>query len=372
MMLVTVKEKLATFFLVIACVPGRSQPSVDNLHPPSGFEISIFAEDLGKARFMAISSEGVLFISSLSAGIVYALPDRGGDGVADRQIEFATNLDKPHGLAFLNGFLYVAEEGKIVRFRDDNRDLKADDKPEVIVPDLPTKGGGHYTRTVEFGSDSMMYVSIGSSCNVCEEKDTRRAAVVRYTPDGKEETIFASGLRNSVGITFHPETGKLWGTDNGRDWLGDHLPLEEINIIQKGKHYGWPYVYGKNIPDPKYGHRAPNNSLFAPPVFELPAHWAPLGLSFYFGNQFPREYHGDLFVACRGSWNSSVKVGYKVIRIRIENGVPVGMDDFLTGFLTRGEKVLGRPVDIVVAPDGAVFVSDDYTGSIYRVVYGLE
>ncbi len=363
---------LMRYIILISFVVANAKSPINHLNVPTDFEISIFGQDLGKARFMAFSPGGVLFISSIRRGIIYALPDRNIDGVADDRIVFAEGMDRPHGLAFFNEYLYVGEEGRVVRFQDDDGDFVADGPPEIVVPNLPTEGGGHFTRTIVFGSDSMMYVSIGSSCNVCEEKDTRRAAVVRYTPDGKEETIFASGLRNSVGITFHPETGKLWGTDNGRDWLGDHLPLEEINIIQKGKHYGWPYVYGKNEPDPKYGQLAPNNILLVPPVFELPAHLAPLGLSFYFGNQFPREYHGDLFVACHGSWNSSVKVGYKVIRIRIENGVPIGMDDFLTGFLTCKEKVLGRPVDIVVAPDGAMFVSDDYTGSIYRVVYSLE
>ncbi|MFQ6674627.1 MAG: PQQ-dependent sugar dehydrogenase, partial [Fidelibacterota bacterium] len=161
----------------------------------------------------------------------------------------------------------------------------------------------------------------------------------------------------------------LWGTDNGRDWLGDDLPPEEVNVIREGEHYGWPYRYGQNRPDPKYGDRAPATLSFVPPAFELPAHWAPLGLGFYSGNQFPGDYRGDLFVACHGSWNSSVRVGYKVIRITMENGLPVRFHDFVTGFLGSGAKVLGRPVDVVAGPRGALFVSDDYRGVIYRIVY---
>ncbi len=344
-----------------------SKGITDHLKTPPGFEVSIYASNLGKARFMAFNGGGVMFISSTRIGKIYALRDYDNDGQTDENIIFAEGMDSPHGITFFNNFLYVAEEGRILRFRCNDGDLSLNSTPEVIVSNLPTEGGGHYTRTIVFGPDSMMYVSVGSSCNLCLEEDNRRAAVVRYTPDGKRESVIAKGLRNSVGIVFNPETGELWGTDNGRDWLGDELPLEEINIIREGNHYGWPYMFGGNIPDPKFGDLAPNDALFTPPAFELPAHWAPLGLRFCSGTKFPEEYQSNLFVANHGSWNSSVKVGYNVVRIKFINGKPVGMEDFLTGFLTKREKVLGRPVDIIFDSKGIMYVSDDYAGNVYRI-----
>jgi glucose/arabinose dehydrogenase len=237
-----------------------------------------------------------------------------------------------------------------------------------IVSNLPD--GGHSTRTIVFGADGKLYVSIGSSCNVCKEKDPRRAAVVRYNADGTGEDIFATGLRNSVGLAWHPTTKELWGTDNGRDMLGDDVPPDEINIIRQGQNYGWPNCYADRVPDAEFG--SPEFCRKTePPVAKLQAHSAPLGLAFYTGTQFPKEYHGDLFVAFHGSWNRSKKTGYKVVRLRIGNGRVNDVRDFITGWLSPDgrEEVLGRPVDLVVGKDGGLYLSDDAAGVIYRIGY---
>ncbi|CAG0933999.1 hypothetical protein PLCT1_02549, partial [Planctomycetaceae bacterium] len=248
-----------------------------------GVRVSVFVSSIEGARFMAEDAEGVLFLSVPSAGIVLALPDRDRDGVADESIVFARGLKRPHGLAFLNGELLVAEAGSVVALRDDDGDLKADSK-KIITDDVPS-GGGHWTRTVVIGPDKAIYVAAGSSCNSCVEEDKRRAAVLRFT--GNKAEVFASGLRNTVGLEFHPRTGALWGADNGRDMLGDDIPPEEVNLIERGKDYGWPYCYGNKVPDPGLGSRERCAKTTAPEV-EMQAHSAPLGVAFGFGLDFPK------------------------------------------------------------------------------------
>lgn len=338
------------------------------LQLPPGFRITVFAERLEMPRFMAVSPEGILFVSLPSSGQVVALPDKDGDGRADRIVTVASGLNAPHGLAFFKGSLYVAETGRILRLQDRDGDLRAD-KIEVIVPHLPP-GGNHWSRTIGFGPDGKLYVSIGSSCNVCIERDHRRATILRYNPDGTGEEIVAQGLRNAVGFTWHPETKMLWATNNGRDWLGDDLPPDYITIVQEGAHYGWPSCYahqGKAILDPEFG-RPEVCQQMALPTFEIQAHSAPLGLTFYTGTLFPPEYQGDLFVAYHGSWNRSVPTGYKVVRIPMKEGKPGKPEDFVTGWL-RGGRAWGRPVDLVVGRDGALYLSDDGAGFIYRITY---
>ena len=326
--------------------------------------IEEFATDLGSPRFMAFSPDGVLFATIIRNGEVVALPDKDKNGKSDKKITFLKGLNSPHGIAFYKEYLYIGETNRIVRYKYNGIDSNPS-KKEVIIPDLPT--GGHFTRTVAFGPDGKIYVSIGSSCNVCKEKDKRRAAILQFNPDGSDGNLFAKGLRNSVGLTWDPGNGEMWASDNGRDWLGDDLPPDEINMVNKGKDYGWPYCYGDRIPDPKFNDRRRCINTVAPAV-ELQAHSAPLGLTFYDGDQFPEDYKGDLFVAYHGSWNRSVRTGYKVVRIRFENGRPEGIEDFATGWL-QVTKVLGRPVDVLVGSDGALYVSDDRSGIIYRVTY---
>ena len=359
----------AVVALLAACAPAAWAPAEEGaIQLPPGFRMDTFASDLGAPRFMAVSPSGDLFVSVPSRGQIVALPDRDGRGKVERAIIFADGLNRPHGLAFFRGFLYVAETGAVVRFPYRPGDLTGG-KLEVVVRDLPS-GGGHWTRTITFGSDGKMYVSVGSSCNLCEERDPRRAAILQFEPDGSGGRLFARGIRNAVGITFHPGTGELWATDNGRDWLGDDFPPDTILVVKEGAHYGWPYCNGRRVPDPDLG-RPDFCKTTALPAVEIQAHSAPLGLTFYTGGMFPAEYRGDLFVGLHGSWNRSVPTGYKVIRIPMRGGTPGVPEDFATGWL-QGSQAWGRPVDVITGKDGALYVSDDRAGTIYRISYSTR
>lgn len=333
------------------------------LNIPEGFSVSVFASGFSKARLLAWDEAGRLLVSDMGAGTIVVLPDENGDGVADRAVTVARDLDRPHGMALHNGWLYVAETSKVVRLKDKNGDGVYEQR-EVVVPNLPT-GGNHVTRTIAFGpDDGKMYVSVGSSCNVCED-DNRRAAVLRYDENGKNEFVFAAGLRNSVGLTFHPETGELWATENGRDLLGDDIPPEEVNIIREGKHYGWPYCYGDRVADAKYD-RPAFCATTEPPVITMQAHSAPLGLRFAPSAGLPEQYRGALFMAFHGSWNRREPTGYKVVMATLSGNTPA-VSDVVTGWLVGG-KAWGRPVDVLFAPDGkSLYISDDYANVIYRV-----
>jgi glucose/arabinose dehydrogenase len=311
----------------------------------------------------------------MSAGKIIALPDRDRDGVADEIATWAEGLSSPHGLAFKDGYLYVAETTRVVRFKHGPAGERQG-APEVVVPDLPGSGG-HRTRTIGFGADGKLYLAVGSSCNVCEEADQRRAAISIYNPDGSGGRIFMAGLRNAVGFVWRPGTSELWASNNGRDNLGDDVPPEGVWRVRDGGNAGWPNCYvGPNgrdlLPDPQYGKPDVCRSADQPAT-TFQAHTAPLGLRFYDGGSFPEGLRGDLFVALHGSWNRSVPVGYKVVRIPFANGQPGQAEDFATGWMAdagnRG-SVWGRPVDLLVAPDGALLVSDDDGGAIYRIAPG--
>jgi glucose/arabinose dehydrogenase len=379
--------------------PSQQQPG--NLQLPPGFRVNVFAEGLGYVRMMAFSPQGDLVATSSSPtntegqcggggcgqdiGRVLALPDRDGDGVADRTITLADGLDRPHGIAYHDGALYVAEHGRVIRLPNRETPLGPADV-EVVVPDLPINPhNGHWTRTLVIAPDGTMYVSAGSSCNVCEEDEPRRAAVLRYNRDGSGEQILAHGLRNAVGIAVDPARGALWATVNQRDLLGDDFPPDYVSVVQQGDHFGWPFC-NNGVRDPDFGHLGDCSQTRAPSVL-LGSHSAPLGLAFYTGQQFPAEYHGDLFVALHGSWNRSEPQGYKVVRIPMAGGAPGAVQDFITGFLpaepgcdnrpadaSRGTAICranawARPVGIAVGPDGAMYVSDDRGGTILRITY---
>ncbi|GJM15235.1 MAG: L-sorbosone dehydrogenase [Thermodesulfobacteriota bacterium] len=336
--------------------------SVNNLTVPEGFQIDEYATELGSPRFMALSPDNILFVTVIGDGTVVALPDRNMDGKSEEAITFIKGLKRPHGIAFHDGYIYVGETNQIVRYKYNGFEKEHGEK-EIIVSDLPTKG--HFTRTVSFGPDGKMYVSIGSSCNVCIEKDKRRATIMRFNPDGTGGEIFATGLRNSVGLTWNSTTKDLWATDNGRDWLGDNLPPDEVNIIKENKDYGWPYCYGDKIPDPEFGNLERCKNTIAP-IVELQAHSAPLGLTFYEGKMFPPDYQDDLFVAFHGSWNRTIPTGYKVVRVKMKDGEPQGVEDFASGWMTVTKKS-GRPVDVLVGKKGELYISDDLGGIIYRI-----
>lgn len=330
-----------------------------------GLRVSVFAAGMPGARFMAESPEGVIFLSVPGDGTILALPDKDSDGVADDAVVFARGLKKPHGLAFRDGELIVAEAARVISLQDNDKDLKADSQ-KVMTSDVPA-GGGHWTRSVEVGPDKAIYISAGSSCNACVEKDRRRATVLRF--DGAKTEVFATGLRNTVGLEFHPKTGRLWGVDNGRDMLGDDLPPEELNLISGGKDYGWPYCYGKRIPDPELGSPEKCAATVAPRV-EMQAHSAPLGIAFSQGFKGPRKLRNSLLVAFHGSWNRTEPTGYKVVAVPFSSkGWPAGRPfDVVAGWLA-GKEAWGRPVDILVGRDGAIYVSDDEAGAVYRITY---
>lgn len=355
--------------LMMLPMAAQAAPPVGSLpHPlqlPPGFHAEVYAQGVPGVRFMALSPHGDLTVSRPSRGQILVFPDRNHDGRADRMSVFASDLDRPHGVAWRAGALYVAETAAVKRLTDVNGDLVAD-RTERVTGDLP-EGGMHWTRTLGFGPDGGMYVSAGSDCNACVEQDPRRATLMRFKPDGTGREIYARGLRNAVGFAWHPATGELWATDNGRDWMGNTQPPEELNRIRQGGDYGWPACYGDRVPDPEHGSTARCAGTI-PPAVSFPAHWAPLGITFYTGKQFPAEYRNDAFIAFHGSWNRFPPAGYRVVRVRFRNGQPVGYEDFVTGF-QRGLKAWGRPVDVLTAPDGALFVTDDAGGRIYRITY---
>ncbi len=353
-------------FALMAC--GSHSGAETLPHPltlPKGFRISVFADGLDGVRMMALSPKGDLTVTQSRSGRVLILPDQNQDGKADRVLVFAKDLDRPHGLAWRDGELYVAETGAVVRLRDADGDGIAETR-HMVTSDLPA-GGMHWTRTLGFGPDGNMFVSAGSSCNACTEEDRRRASLMRFKPDGTDLTLFARGLRNSVGFAWHPVTGELWATDNGRDRLGNDVPPDELNRITFGGHYGWPYCYGDRHADPSFK-EAEFCARSVPMTLGFQAHSAALGMAFYTGEQFPAEYRNDAFVAFHGSWDRQPPTGYKVVRVRFKDGKPTGYEDFATGWL-RGGKGWGRPVDVLVAPDGALFVTDDGGGRIYRITY---
>ena len=362
-----------------APLPGETPPAVNEtglpLTLPVGLRITLFTPpDTGALRFMAFTPDGILLVSMPSPGGLYsrgpggavlALPDLDRDGVADEVRTAISGLDNlPHGLAVYDGYLYVAGEDRVSRFPyQGNGEFGAG---ESVVEGLPDDGG-HVSRTVGFSTFGMMYLSIGSSCNACEERDERRAAIMEYRPDGSGGRVYASGLRNSVGFVFHPDSGAMWATENGRDHLGEDLPPDEINIVRSGQDYGWPHCYGDRVPDP-FRDDSGRCEATAGSVHDIQAHSAPLGLRFVDSPQLPPEWQGDLLVAYHGSWNRREPTGYKVVRLDVEGDGIRGEEDFIYGWLREDGSRLGRPVDLIFGPDdGALYISDDFAGVVYRV-----
>ncbi len=343
---------------------GESLP-LETLKIRDGFSVNLFADGLDGARSLALGSGGTVFIGTRQAGKVYAVVDADRDGKADRVATVARDLDTPNGVAFRDGSLYVAEVSRILRYDGIEGRLENPPKPVIVRDDLPTETH-HGWKFIAFGPDGLLYVPVGAPCNACEPADERFASILRMRPDGTGLEIFARGVRNTVGFDWHPATGELWFTDNGRDWLGDDLPPDELNRAPRaGLHFGFPYRYGANRPDPDFGSRTTATD-HVPPVRELGAHVASLGMRFYTGTMFPPAYRGQVFIAEHGSWNRSRPVGYRVSVMTLDGDRAVSYEPFVEGWL-RGGTAWGRPVDILVMPDGALLVSDDRAGAIYRI-----
>ena len=365
--------------LALALVLGGALPvqaqrlPVDLIKLPPGFEISVFADSVPNARSLALGKNNVLFVGTRSAGNVYAV--RYKDNKATQVITLASGLHMPNGIALRDGNLYVAEVNRILRY--DNIEAQLDSiatnppKPVVITERFP-RDSHHGWKFIRFGPDGWLYVPVGAPCNICEPDPGRYALISRIRPDGTGYEVFARGVRNSVGFDWHPVTKELWFTDNGRDWLGNDLPSDELNHAPKqGLHFGYPYCHQGDTRDPDFGTR--DCSEFTPPAVKLGPHVAALGMRFYTGSQFPAEYRNNIFIAEHGSWNRSRKIGYRIKRVVIEGGRAVKQEVFAEGWLLqiekRGESVWGRPVDIEQMPDGSLLVSDDHAGAIYRIRY---
>lgn len=346
-----------------------TQSTLDGrLWAPAGYSVREFAKVPG-VRWMALGPDGAIYVSRPREGEIVRLADDNGDGVAESQAVVVRGLTRPHGLTFHDGWLYIANTGAVVRVRlDPQAGMAAIGTPETVA--TYSAAGGHWTRTVIFGPDGGMYVAIGSTCNLCEEKTPDRAAVMRYDADGKNGRVYSSGLRNAVGVAVHPTTGAIWVTQHERDNLEpshEDLPFEEINILQDGGHFGWPYCHGNRVPNPEYRDQARCDKTI-PPALTMQAHSAPLGITFLDkATAFPADVRGDALVAFHGSWNRDVPTGAKVVRVKVQDGKPVGVEDFLVGWQDAAGKRWGRPVDVLVARDGSVMVSDDMAGLVYRV-----
>ncbi len=361
------------FSLAGAATLLPSSADLDKIKLPRGFSIESYADDVPNARQMALSPNGTLFVGSRRGGQVHAVVDRDGDFKADQVYLIDDSLTMPSGVAFRDGALYVGAVNRILRY--DDIEARLDDPPEpvVVVDDLPSEGH-HGWKFIGFGPDGKLYVPVGAPCNICEKPDPY-AAILRMNPDGTEREVYARGVRNSVGFAWHPVTGDLWFTDNGRDNISpdvtitDNLPPCELNRApEAGLHFGFPYIHGGIIPDPEFGEgHSPDD--YTPPAQRLGPHVAPLGLVFYTGEMFPDGYKNQILIAEHGSWNRQQKIGYRIALVTVyDNRQPVTYTTFAEGWL-EGNENWGRPVDIEMMPDGSLLVSDDQAGAIYRITY---
>jgi glucose/arabinose dehydrogenase len=343
---------------------------MERLEVPPGFSIALWAEGIQPtARFLRFTETGDLLVSTPRSGAIVLLErDSDGDRRSDGQRVLLDGLNRPHGVELRDGWLYVGEADAIARVRFDAARREVTGQLERVVTGLPG-GGNHWTKTLRFGPDGWLYMHVGSTCNACVEDDKRRATIMRFRPDGSDGEIYASGLRNSVGFDWQPGTGDLYATDNGRDLLGDGFPPCELNRIVKGGFYGWPVANGNRVPDPDLGEgQEARIAASIPPAHPFRAHNAPLGMTFVRGSQLPAEYRHAAIVALHGSWNRREKDGYRVVSLHFD-GDRIEERDFATGFETDGD-VIGRPVDVAEGPDGAIYVSDDFAGVVWRIAYG--
>lgn len=355
------------------CTPyvGNPDPQLQKIKLPPGFRIDYYSKNVPKARSMTWGAKGTLFVGTRSEGKVYALVDTDKDHKADKVYIIASDLNMPNGVAFRNGSLYVAEVSKVWRYDNIENDLANPPKPVLVSDQFPTEEH-HGWKYIAFGPDDKLYVPVGAPCNICDRPDDKRfASIMRMNANGSGLEVYASGVRNTVGFAWHPQTKELWFTDNGGDRLGDDKPEDELNHAPKpGMHFGYPYCHAGDLLDEEYGKNKKCEDYTAPAI-KLGPHVAALGMKFYSGEMFPEEYKGNIFIAEHGSWNRSTPIGYRITMVTMKDGKAQEYKVFAEGWL-EGNRAWGRPVDVLQAPDGSLLVSDDDAGAIYRIAYSNE
>ncbi len=361
------KKTILFLILILFNLSILANIPLDAIKLPPGFQISLYAL-VPNAREMALGDNGTVFVGTRGGDKVYALTNRGKKfQQADDVITLMKGLNAPNGVAIYQGNLYVAEIHRITRYDAIEKNLINPKISQVIRDDF-FNYPHHGHRYIKFSPDGWLYMGSGAPCNTCISDEPRFGTILKMKPDGTDLQIYARGVRNTMGFDWQPETGILWFTENGRDRLGDEIPPDELNqAAQAGLNFGFPYFYGKNVPDPDYQEKLSVKD-FVPSAWNFPAHVAPLGMTFYKGDQFPAEYKNNILVAEHGSWNRSKKIGYRISKIVMKNHKPVAYKIFAQGWL-QGENYWGRPVDILQLPDGSILVSDDFAGAVYRIAY---
>lgn len=368
----------ALWFCVLffsACQPKnkaleeKDDPRLSTIKLPEGFRIGFFAMDVDNARSLALGEKGTVFVGNRNGKKVYALVDADNDGRAEKKYTIAEGLKMPNGVAFYKGALYIAELNKILRL--DNIESKLDNPgTPVLVSDTFPSEEQHGWKYIAFGPDGKLYVPVGAPCNICNEneKDQRFASITRMNPDGSGFEVYAHGIRNSVGFDWHPQTGNLWFTENGRDMMGDDIPADELNFaFEPNMHFGYPYCHQGMSPDSLYG-EGKDCSQYIQPAALLAPHTAALGMKFYTGNMFPAAYRNQVFIAEHGSWNRTQPIGYRIMTVSLEGNTGKSYKPFAEGWLQNG-KAWGRPVDVLQLKDGSLLVSDDHANAVYRITY---
>ena len=366
--------QILLFFAVLvnySCAGQNTDPEsvISKINVPKGFVISLFADDVPNARTLTSGGDGIIYVGTGGKnGEVFALQDVNGDGRAEKRYIIATGLYLPNGVAFHNGSLYVAEINRIIRYDNINKRLANPPEPVVVYNKFPDNRH-HGWKYLRFGPDGKLYTGVGAPCNICNPEKQIYASLVRLNKDGSDFEIIARGIRNTVGFDWHPVTGELYFTENGRDHMGDNIPPDELNKwSKKGQQFGYPFCHGDKILDPEFG-KGKDCKDYVPPEWQFKAHMAPLGIRFYQGEQFPEQYKNQLFVAQHGSWNRSVPHGYRIVLVRFKNGKAVSESVFANGWLEKNGNVLGRPTDILQLSDGSLLVSDNYLGVVYKIEY---
>jgi glucose/arabinose dehydrogenase len=384
----SVSARIWTVLLVmlsLSCAPGSgtaapaeggaSRLPLNEIKLPPGFAIEVYSDQVPNARQMALSPKGILYVGSRGEGKVYAVVDGNKDGRADQVHVIARGLKMPSGVAFRDGALYVGDISRILRWDGIDARIAGPPKPVVVSEAFP--GDRHHGwKFIAFGPDGLLYVPVGAPCNVCESEKPIYATITRMKigADGKggAPEIVASGIRNTVGFDWHPQTRELWIAENGRDDLGNDVPPDELNRVSKpGLHFGFPYCHGGDTPDPEFGKKQPCDR-FEKPAIKLGPHVAAIGMRFYTGSQFPAAYRNQAFIAEHGSWNRDQPLGYRVTLVKIDGSRALSYETFAEGWLRKNGKAWGRPADVLVMPDGALLVSDDEAGAIYRITYRGE